>query len=236
MGGDKNVKLREAISMAIDRDEINKKVYEGTRTISTGITPPGIPGFKENLCKYCKTDPAEAKKVYAEWQKEGGKLTAPLKLSYNAGGSHQTVVETMQANLKDVLGIDAQPNPIEESYFKVIAKEGACQICRSGWYADYPTYGNFMVDLFGKVSIDGNNLGRYDDAKFEEAIAAAQKETDDTKRGDLYRSAEERLLNETVSVIPLNWYTGDAVYRDNIINYMTPPLGTIAWEHVAKKS
>jgi hypothetical protein len=66
----------------------------------------------------------------------------------------------------------------------VIAKEGACQICRSGWYADYPTYGNFMVDLFGAVSIDGNNLGRYDDKKFESFIADAQKETDDTKRGE----------------------------------------------------
>jgi len=236
VGGDKNVKLREAISMAIDRDEINKKVYEGTRTISTGITPPGIPGFKADLCDFCKTDPTEAKKVFKEWQDAGGKLTAPLKISYNAGGSHQTVVETMVANLKDVLGIDAQANPIEESYFKVIAEEGACQICRSGWYADYPTYGNFMVDLFGKVSIGGNNLGRYDNPEFEKLISEAQKETDDTKRGDLYRQAEEQLLNKSVNAIPLNWYTGDAVYRDNIVNYITPPLGTIAWEQVAKKS
>lgn len=234
LGGEDNVKLRQAISMAIDREEINQKVYEGTRTTATGITPPGIPGFKADLCKYCKTDATEAKKLYDEWVADGGTLSAPIKLSFNAGGSHQTVVETMQANLQDVLGIDAELNPIEESYFKVIAEEGACQICRSGWYADYPTYGNFMVDLFGAVSIGGNNLGRYDDPDFEKLIAAAQEEVDDTKRGELYQQAEERLLNESVSAIPLNWYTGDQVYRTNVANYDQPPLGTIRWEKVAK--
>jgi ABC-type oligopeptide transport system substrate-binding subunit len=234
LSGEKNLKLRQAISMAIDRQEINDKVYEGSRVVSTGITPPGIPGFKADLCDYCKTDPTAAKKSFKEWQDAGGKLDGPIKISFNSGGGHEDVVAIMQANLKDVLGIDAQLNPIDEDYFKVVAEEGACQICRSGWYADYPTYGNFMVDLFGKVSIGGNNLGRYDDPKFETLIADAQKETDDTKRGDLYSQAEERLLNETTHAIPLNWYTGDQVYRDNVVNYVLPPLGLYAWEKVGK--
>ena len=142
----------------------------------------------------------------------------------------------MQANLKDALGISADINPIDEDYFKVIAEEGACQICRSGWYADYPTYGNFMVDLFGKVSIGGNNFGRFDDPKFETIIANAQKEVDATKRGDLYNQAEDELLNQQVAAIPLNWYTGDQVYRDNVVNYIQPPLGLIQWEKVGKKA
>jgi ABC-type transport system substrate-binding protein len=158
-----------------------------------------------------------------------------LKLSFNAGGSHETVFAIIQANLKDVLGVDAEFNAIEESYFKVVAEEGACQICRSGWYADYPTYGNFMVDLFGKVSIGGNNLGRFDDAKFEGLLADALKETDDVKRGELYQQAEERLLNEATAAIPLNWYVGDHVYRDTLVNYDQPPLGSIIWEKVGKK-
>lgn len=235
LGGEKNLKLRQAISMAIDRDEINTKVYEGVRVISTGITPPGIPGFKADLCDYCKSDPVAAKKLYDEWVADGGKLDAPLKLSFNAGGSHETVFAIIQANLKDVLGVDAEFNAIEESYFKVVAEEGACQICRSGWYADYPTYGNFMVDLFGKVSIGGNNLGRFDDAKFEGLLADALKETDDVKRGELYQQAEERLLNEATAAIPLNWYVGDHVYRDTLVNYDQPPLGSIIWEKVGKK-
>ena len=232
LGGDANLDLRRAISLAIDRDEINRKVYENSRVISTGITPPGIPGFKSGLCEYCATDAAKAKELFKKWQDAGGKLTAPIKLSFNMGGGHQDVFQIIQANLKATLGIEAELNPIQEDYFKVVAEKGACQICRSGWFADYPTYGNFMVDLFSKVSIDGNNLGRFDDAKFEELIAAAQKETDDTKRGDLYRQAESRLLNEKTAAIPISWYTGDHVYREGVKNYVQPPLGLIAWEYV----
>ena len=57
VGGDENLLLRQAISMAIDREAINEAVYNGSRTISTGITPPGIPGFAEGLCDYCAYDP-----------------------------------------------------------------------------------------------------------------------------------------------------------------------------------
>ena len=45
LGGDENLLLRKAISQAIDRDEINTAVYEDSRTVSTGVTPEGIPGF-----------------------------------------------------------------------------------------------------------------------------------------------------------------------------------------------
>ena len=235
VGGEENIKLRQAISMAVDREEINQKAYEGARIVSTGITPPGIPGFKADIGEYAKTDAAEAKKLYDEWVADGGTLDGPIKISFNSGGSHQTVVEIMQANIKDVLGVDIELNPIDEDYFKVIAKEGACQICRSGWYADYPTYGNFMVDLFGAVSIDGNNLGRHNDPKFEELLANALKETDATKRGEYYQQSEEQLLNGTVSAIPLNWYTGDHVFRDTIVNYDQQPLGNVLWEKIGKK-
>ena len=234
LGGEENLKLRQAISMAIDRDEINQKAYEGARIVSTGITPPGIPGFESNLCTYCSYDPTEAKKLLKEWKDDGGKIDGDIKISINTGGGHKDVAAIIQSNVKATLGIDLTIDLIDEDYFKVIAKEGACQICRSGWYADYPTYGNFMVDLFGAVSIDGNNLGRYDDKKFESFIADAQKETDDTKRGELYASAEKRLLNETVNAIPINWYTGDHVYRDSVVNYVQPPLGIFLWEKVGK--
>jgi ABC-type oligopeptide transport system substrate-binding subunit len=235
LGGKKNTKLRQAISMAIDRNEINNKVYEGTRVISTGITPPGIPGFKADLCKYCKTDEVAAKKLFDEWTAAGGKLTAPIKLSFNVTGGHDVVAQIIQSNLKRVLGIDAELNPIETGYFGAIAEEGACQLCRAGWLADYPTYGNFMVDLFGKASIDQNNLGRYNDPEFEKLVAAAQKEPDTTKRAELYQKAEDHLLNVTTGAIPLNWYTGDEVYSDKLVNFSQPPLGLILWEKVGKK-
>ena len=232
IGGDKNLKLRQAISLAVDRDQINKKVYEGVRTISTGITPKGIPGFKEGICKYCSFDLTKAKALLKEWTDAGNKL-APITIDYNTGGSHADVVAIIQQNLKD-LGLEVKTNPVSAKYFGTMAKDG-CHLCRSGWYADYPTYGNFMLDLFGKASIGGNNLGSFNDPKYEEILAKAQAEVDDTKRGVLYQQAEDYLLNEKMAALPLNWYVGDQVYAKNVVNYSQPPQGIILWERVGIK-
>jgi oligopeptide transport system substrate-binding protein len=235
LSGPVNLPLRKAISLAIDRDEINNKVYEGARTISTGITPPGIPGFKSNLCDYCKTDIAKAKQFYADWQKGGGTLSAPIKIEYNPGGGHETVATIIQADLKQNLGLETTLDPIASHYFREIPKPNACNLCRSGWYADYPTYGNFMVDLFSKSSLDGNNFGRFQNDKFETLIKQAQGETDAAKRASYYQDAEKVLLNEQVNAIPLNWYTGQNVFGNNVVNYDQPPLGTMLWERLAVK-
>jgi ABC-type oligopeptide transport system substrate-binding subunit len=232
VGGPDNVKLRQAISLAIDRAEINKKVYEDTRPIATGITPPGIPGYKKDICEYCDLDVDKAKDLLAEWKADGGKLTSPIKINFNEGGSHGDVATIIQANLKDNLGIDTELGSVAEDYFVVVAEPGGCQLCRSGWYADYPTYGNFMVDLFSKASIGGNNFGRFDNAEFEDLIAQAQAETDDTKRGELYNQAEDVLLNQETGAVPLVYYTGSQVFRDSVKAYPSTPLGIMLWEQV----
>jgi oligopeptide transport system substrate-binding protein len=236
LGGDENVKLRQAISLAINREEINDKVYEGFRTISTGITPPGVPGFTEDICEYCEFDPERAKELYDEWESEGGTLDDTVRLNFNEGGGHSDVATIIQANLETNLGISTELAPVAEDYFRVAAEPGGCVICRSGWYADYPTYGNFMVDLFGAVSIGGNNLGRFDNEEFESLIADASAETDDVKRGELYVESESLLLNDEMHAIPLNWYVGDQVFRDTVVNADMPPLGMFLWERIAVQS
>lgn len=233
LGGDENLKLRQAISLAIDRDELNSKVWEDTRTISTGLVPPGTPGYKAGLCEFCDLDVEKAKQLYSEWEEAGGKLTEPIAINFNEGGSHGDVAAIIQANLKDNLGIESELGGVAEDYFVVVAEPGGCTLCRSGWYADYPTYGNFMVDLFGAASIGGNNFGRFDDPKFEEMIAAAQAEPDDTKRGELYNEAESYMLNDQTAAVPLVWYTGGQVFRDTVANFDQPPLGIMLWERIS---
>jgi oligopeptide transport system substrate-binding protein len=233
VGGPENVKLRQAISLAIDRDEINTKVYEDSRTIASGLVPPGIPGYAEGLCEYCDLDVERAKELYEEWKAEGNELTDPIRIDFNSGGSHEDVAAIIQANVKDNLGIEMELGGVAEDYFVGVAEEGGCQFCRSGWYADYPTYGNFMVDLFSAASIGGNNFGRFDNAEFEDLIAKAQAETDEVERGKLYNQAEDLLLNQETGAVPLNWYTGAQVFRDNVVNFDQPPLGIMLWERIA---
>src|SRR5262249_35589503 len=74
VGGPNNKLLRQAISQAINRDDINQAVYQGVRTIPSGVTPQGIPGWKADLCQYCKFDKAAAQKAFDDWKAAGNSL------------------------------------------------------------------------------------------------------------------------------------------------------------------
>jgi oligopeptide transport system substrate-binding protein len=232
-GGPENVKLRQAISQAIDREAINEAAFEGTRTIATGITPPGIPGFEEGLCEYCAYDPEAAEAAFQEWQDEGNELTEPLRVQYNTGAGHEPVVQIMIDNLREI-GIDAEEEPFDtETYFTQLA-EGACQICRSGWIADYPTYDNYMYDLFHSDAIGGNNHGAYSNPEFDELVDEAKATSDPEEQADLFHQAEQILLNDDIGVIPGFWMVGDYVYNgDKIANFPQTTFQLVIWEKVS---
>jgi ABC-type oligopeptide transport system substrate-binding subunit len=140
----------------------------------------------------------------------------------------------MQANLKDI-GIETKTNPVSEKYFSSMAN-GGCHFCRAGWTADYPTYGNFMFDLFSTDSVGGNNSSSFSDPKFDELVNKAQAEPNDTQRQDLYRQAENYLLNDVTATVPIVFYVGDQVYNaDKYTGYQQYPTGFVPWEQVAQK-
>jgi len=236
VAGPKNVKLRQAISLAVNRDQINKAVYEGSREISTGVTPPGIPGFEKGLCNYCGTDMAEAKKLLAEWKAEGGTVPGPLKIQFGEGAGHEDVVAIMQANLKELGVATEQDGRSSETYFDEMSA-GGCVICRSGWFWDYPIYDNGIYDLFSKASIGAgsNNLGQYSSDEFSKLVDDARMNTDAKTRQEKFRQAEDLLLNTDTAVIPVNWYQGDQVFSAKVTNFRQEPLGWVRWEQVGLK-
>jgi oligopeptide transport system substrate-binding protein len=236
LGGEDNVLLRQAISQAIDRETINEQVYDGTRTLPTGITPPGIPGQQEDLCQYCSYDPEAAQAAFDEWVAAGNEITEPIQVDFNADAGHEDVVSIIVQNLAEI-GIDAVPNPRpSETYFTELA-DGACHFCRAGWYADYPTYDNFTYDLFHSDAIGGNNHGQYSNPDFDALIDEAKATIDAEAAGELYRQAEEILLNEDIATVPLNFYRGDYVWNDTkLANFPQSPLGLIQWEAIALKA
>ncbi len=234
LGGDQNKLLRKAISQSINRDEINEAVYENSRTVANGVTPEGIPGWKADLCDDCKYDPTAAKDNFQKWQDAGGSLSAPIKIQFNTGAGHEDVVAIMVDNLKQT-GIDAVQEGIDsETYFSQLA-DGACVICRAGWFADYPTYDNFMYDLFHTDSLGGNNYG-YSNPEFDQLVDQAKQTVDPDEQASLFQQAETILLDD-VGVIPIVWYRGDYVYdKDKIGGFTQTNFGLILWEKVFAKS
>jgi ABC-type oligopeptide transport system substrate-binding subunit len=231
VGGEENLLLRQAISMAVDRAAINEAVYNGTRTVSTGVTPPGIPGFAENLCDYCAYDPDGAQAAYDEWLAAGNEPET-IPIQFNADAGHEPVVAILIDNLA-AIGIEAEADPrISETYFSELA-DGACVICRAGWFADYPTYDNFMYDLFHTDSLDLNNYG-FTNPDFDALVTEAKQTVDPDAQAELFQQAEQILLNEQVGVIPINWYLGDYAYDPDVLTgFGQTPGGLIYWEQIS---
>jgi oligopeptide transport system substrate-binding protein len=237
VGGAKNLKLRQAISLGIDRQGINKAAYDGSRRMPSGVTPPGLPGFKTGLCgDYCPENPQvdKAKQLVSDWKAAGGSLNGPIKIQFNAGAGHEDVVNVMVANLKDI-GIEAEADPRDsKTYFKEM-RTGGCVFCRAGWIWDYPIYDNGVNALLNSASIGGDNLARFKDDKVDKAIADARKTTDATKRAELYQSAERGGL-DAMATMPVNWYAGNIVYTEKVQNYVYTPLQFTLFEDVWLKS
>ena len=235
IGGADNVKLRQAISQAINREEINEAVYNGSRTVSTGIIMEGIPGFKPDLCEFCAYDLDAAKAALEEWTSAGNSQSAPVKINFNADAGHEPVVQIMIDNLK-AAGIEAVADPFPtETYFTQLS-EGACVICRSGWFADYPTYDNFMYDLFHSDAIGGNNHGEYSNPEFDGLVDEAKATVDKDEQAALFNEAEDILVNQDIGVIPILWYRGDYTYdQDKIDNFIQTNGGLILWEQITLK-
>lgn len=236
LAGDENIKLRQAISAAINREEINQAVYNGSRTTSTGVTPEGIPGFKPDLCDYCTYDAAQAQGLFDEWKAAGNALTEPIPLQFNADAGHEPVAQIVIDNLK-AIGIDAVAQPMPgETYFSTLADGGCIAMCRAGWFADYPTYDNFMYDLFHSESIGGNNLGPFSNEKFDSLVTEAKQTVDPDKQAALFQEAESILLNDDTGVVPMNWYRGDYVWNaDKFVSFPQTNFGLILWEQIARK-
>lgn len=232
VGGAGNLKLRQAIAYAIDKQAIVNSVYNGSRKVATAFTPPGVPGYKEeglNPLGGGGRDVNKAKQLLAEW---GGaaKITKPIKLNFGAGAGHEPVATIIQANLKE-LGINAELAPGDtETYFTQM-REGKGQFLRSGWIWDYVAYDNGMYPLFHSNSIGGDNLVQYSNPAFDKLVDEARATTDPAKANELYNQAEQTMLTD-VAVVPLNWYTGQVAYSEQLKNVTQSPLDFFAYDEM----
>jgi ABC-type oligopeptide transport system substrate-binding subunit len=230
VGGDENVKLRQAISLAIDREQVNDLVFGGTRVSAGGYTPPGVPGYEADLCELvCTHDAERARALFQEWVDEGHELSEPIKVQYNTDQGHENVIAVIVDGLNEA-GISAEGDPRSDDTYIDEMFEGGCQVCRLNWQYDYPSYENGFGDLF--TSEGFSNITAVADPDIDALVAEARTTLDDADRWDLYRQAESRLLNEITAIAPLNYYNGDNAYSDDVTGFTQTPLGLVPYEVV----
>ncbi|PJM77080.1 peptide ABC transporter substrate-binding protein [Bifidobacterium felsineum] len=211
---------RQAISMAIDRQQIIDKVLNGIGTPATDFTSPKTPGYSDSLTGSDNLK-FNAKKAKELWAKADAisKYDGPLTFSYNADGGAKPIYDAVVNQLKNNLGIDASTNPIPtfQEFRDAIINRQMTGAFRTGWQPDYPSAENYLWQLYSSAAADGkgSNDGDYKNPDFDALClqAAAAKDTDSANK--LYQQAQEILLKD-LPAIPLYYSNASGVASLNV--------------------
>jgi ABC-type transport system substrate-binding protein/actin-like ATPase involved in cell morphogenesis len=233
VGGPQNRLLRRAMSQAIDRAAVNQAEFLGTGLVAGGITPPGVPGYAEGVCEVCDYDPDGARADFEEWQAQGNRLTAPIRVQSSVEpGYSDPAVGIVVENL-EAAGIDAVEEPLGQATYFERLSSGGCQVCVVAIFPAYLSYDSVLSDSFHGSASRTRNLGGFNDGTFDRLVEEARATPSADERATRFRDAEARLVNEEVAAIPLSWYPHPYVYADDIARFPVTNLGRIVWEMVS---
>jgi oligopeptide transport system substrate-binding protein len=225
-------KVRQAISMAIDRDTIIKQIFNNTRKPATGWVSPVVDGYKADQCgEWCKFDPAKAKAKLAE---AGGFKGGKITLSYNADASHKGWTEATCNSIKGALGVDCVATPVVDfSTFRTqIGERKMKGMFRTGWQMDYPSIENFLAPIF-KTGASSND-GDYSNPAFDKLLVEGAAATDPAEANKKYQEAEALLAND-FPAIPMWYSTATMGWSDKVTGVKITAFGTIDFSSLALK-
>jgi oligopeptide transport system substrate-binding protein len=205
-GGEEGQLRRQALSMAINRDEITQTIFQNTRTPASDFTSPVIDGWSDSLAgaDVLKYDADKAKELWAQADAISP-WSGTFQIAYNADGGHQVWVDAVTNSIKNVLGIDASgaPYPTFKEARTAITDRSIQTAFRTGWQADYPGLYNFLGPLYATDA--SSNDGDYSSPEFDQLLAAGIAETEVDAQNADFQKAQEVLLKD-LPAIPL-WYS-----------------------------
>ncbi len=199
-----NPKVRHALNLAIDKEQIGRFVIKGKQPPAPSIVPPQLEevGYESPETDEYEFDPDLARDYLAEAGFPGGKGFPRFKITFNTLEGHRLVAQYVQQQWKKELGIDVELNNME---WKVLLKQQHAhqyQVSRTAWIGDFIDPMTFL-DLF--KSDNPNNRTQWANEEYDRLILAATAETNPEERFELLRQAEEVFLEEMPS-IPLYFY------------------------------
>jgi oligopeptide transport system substrate-binding protein len=195
-----DVRVRKALSMAIDRQEIVDKVKKGGEIPATALVPP-MPGYTQAAGNGFNV--TEAKRLLAEAGFPNGQGFPVFTVIYNTNEGHRIVAEYIQQAWKNNLGINVVLQNMEWASFLDFRRTSGMQIGRAGWVADYQDPQNFLELL---ISNTGNNDGQYSNAEYDRLLRQAASMPGGAERNAIMRQAEEIAITQDQAMIPLYYY------------------------------
>lgn len=212
----KDVRVRKALTMVIDRDILSQRITADGQTPAYGLMVKGLQGADMAEYEWTKWPMAkrveEAKKLLAE---AGVKPGTKYTFSYNTSEYHKKMAIFAQSEWKTKLGIAIE---LEAMEFKVLLKkrhDGSFQIARNGFIADYNDATNFLA-LVRCDSDQNNNFNC--NRKAEDVINQAEQSDDAGKRKALLTQATQMIM-EDYPIIPLVQYSLPRLVKSYVGGY-----------------
>ena len=224
-------KVRQAISMAIDRKTITDKIFQGTRTPATDFSSPVVQGYSSDICgEFCTFDPVKAKALLTS----AGGFKGKLEIAYNADGGYKAWVDATCKSIKNTLAIDCAGKsfPDSKSLRDPITKGTMKNAFRTGWQMDYPALENFLAPIYAKGA--GSNDAHYNNPAFDAMLKQGDKAKSPAEAVTIYQNAE-KLLVADMPVVPL-WYSNvTGGYSERVSNVKFDIFGVPIYTDITLK-
>ncbi|MEG3133594.1 ABC transporter substrate-binding protein [Rouxiella sp. T17] len=227
-----NVKVRQALTMAVNKQAIIDAVYQGAGQAAKNLIPPTMWGYNNDVKDY-PYDPEKAKALLKEAGMPDGfsidLWAMPVQRPYNPNA--RRMAEMIQADWSKI-GVKANIVTYEWGEYLKRAKSGEHQTVMMGWTGDNGDPDNFFATLFScQAAKDGSNYSRWCYKPFEDVIQPARAEPDHDKRIALYKQAQVIMHDQAPALIIANSTVYEPV-RKEVTGYVVDPLGKHHFENV----
>lgn len=217
----KNLKVRQAIEMAIDKETLIRRFFIDNTAKATQFVPPKISGFN-NDAPALGHDPAKAK----EYLEEGGYAGEELKFYYplNVTRPYLPTPEKVYAEISRQLtavGLNIRPVPVDwaDGYLQKVQSPGDHALHLLGWNGSYSDADNFVGPLFGEKN---GEFGYHDPQVFSK-INRARGLPEGEERDEQYHTINAQIA-ATVPAVPVAFPISALALSDRVLSYPASPV------------
>ncbi|OLC34560.1 MAG: hypothetical protein AUH81_12205 [Candidatus Rokubacteria bacterium 13_1_40CM_4_69_5] len=215
-------RIRQALAHAIDREVLVEEAFLGRYVVARGILPPGTQGFNPKLAAYAY-DRRKARELLTQAGYPGGRGLPPISIWSSV--KHEGIVrehDQIRRQLEAV-GVQAEFRYLTDwpAFSRALA-DGRLPVFLYAWYADVPDPDNFLFKLFHSKSL--RNFFGYANPVVDGLLVAARGTSDPQRRVDLYRRAEQLILDDA-PIIPIFHYTYERLFQPYVRSIEVNGLG-----------
>ena len=224
-----NRHVRKAFAMSVDRQDLFR-LFDGAVPVSRSFIPKGLTGFDPNAG--FGFHPRKAREELKEAGYPQGKGLPLITLFFPTGTQSRILAVYMQQQFKKILGVNVQLRSLEWKVFLARLDSRTPMLYQSGWMADYPDPNTFMTLM---MNGSGNNRTGWSSPEFDSLVQRAVSTSSEKDRENKYLKAQDILLRQGISVIPLAQGLTNLLVHKDVHGFWHDPLGNDHFEDVWKE-